>query len=215
MLALMYLTVAIKDIEKSESENFPYYFDLDIMARIKNVASCFKFTSGARAGEKIDLAPPQSFILGNIYGWRFKDNKKKRRFRFVFLMISRKNSKSFLIALISLMAMMDEQENETYSFAGKKEQARICFEHAKALIRSNLKVARKFKLNKHELEVRDGMPYRQYADEGYMTLCDGRIIDQDFIIEWILKDQNQEYIAMVGYAPNNSDYMLNRLDELA
>lgn len=429
----------LKYIEKSESEHFPYYFDLDIMARIENVASCFKFTSGARAGEKIDLAPPQSFILGNIYGWRFKNNKKKRRFRFVFLMISRKNSKSFLIALISLIAMMDEQENETYSFAGKKEQARICFEQAKALIRSNPKVARKFKLNKleivlkknnskfqplaseektldgtspstgiideayivpvgvknsvssgtgarlsplivcittsydvpsvgnwawedmqytkkineglvdndrhfgmiyslddeneidkpemwekanplipyspvlmedlheaykrtklspaelrnfkikrmnlildgmgidkylhlpswrenriedidfnkkyvfygvdlsiktdlsavakcvydpvtdifeievhgfapkeniHELEVRDGIPYRQYADEGYMTLCDGRIIDQDFIIEWILKDQNQEYIAMVGYDPYNSDYMLNRLDEL-
>ena len=47
-----------------------------------------------------------------------------------------------------------------------------------------------------------------------MTLCDGRISDQDFIIEWILKGQNQEYIAMVGYDPYNSDYMLNRLDEL-
>ena len=125
----------LKDIEKSENKDFPYYFDLDIMARIENVASCFKFTSGARAGEKIDLALPQSFILGNIYGWRFKNNKKKRRFRFVFLMISRKNSKSFLIALISLIAMMDEQENETYSCAGKKEQARICFEQAKALIK--------------------------------------------------------------------------------
>ncbi|KAI3350139.1 terminase large subunit [Clostridium botulinum] len=429
----------LKDVERYEEDDFPYYFDLDIMARIENVASCFKFTSGARAGEKIDLAPPQSFILGNIYGWRFKNNKKKRRFRFVFLMISRKNSKSFLIALISLMAMMDEQENETYSFAGKKEQARICFEQAKALIRSNPKVARKFKLNKleivlkknnskfqplaseektldgtspstgiideayivpvgvknsvssgtgarlsplivcittsydvpsvgnwawedmqytkkinvgiaenerhfgmiyslddekevdkpelwekanplipyspvlmedlheaykrtklspaelrnfkikrmnlildgvgidkylhlpswrenmvesidfnkryvfygvdlsittdlsavakciydpytdtfeievhgfapqeniHELEVRDGIPYRQYADEGYITLCPGRVIDQDFIIEWILKEQNQDYIAMVGYDPYNSDYMLNRLDEL-
>lgn len=59
--------------------------------------------------------------------------------------------KSFLIALISLMAMMDEQENETYSFAGKKEQARICFEQAKALIRSNPKISRKFKLKKLEI----------------------------------------------------------------
>lgn len=429
----------MKDLESSENEEFPYYFDLDMMAKIENVAACFKFTSGAKAGERIDLAPPQSFILGSIYCWRFKENEKKRRFRFVFLMIGRKNSKSFLIALISLIAMMDEQENETYSFAGKKEQARICFEQCKSMIKSNAKVARKFKLNKleivlkknnskfqplaseektldgtspstgiideafivpkgvkdsvtsgtgarlsplivcittsydvptvgnwawedmqytkkinsgeahnerhfgmiyslddekeveqpemwekanplipyspilmedlqeafkraasnpgemrnfkikrmnlvldgvgidkylhlpswkelmvenvdfkkkyvfygvdlsittdlsavakcvydlekdeyhlevhafapeeniHELELRDGIPYREYAAAGFITLCPGRAIDQDFIIEWILKDQDQEYIAMVGYDPYNSDYMLNRLDEL-
>ena len=429
----------MNDLEKSKDEDYLYYFDLDIMARIENVASCFKFTSGAKAGEQIDLAPPQSFILGNIYAWRFKNNRKKRRFRFVFLMISRKNSKSFLIALISLIAMMDESENETYSFAGKKEQARICFEQCKSLIRSNSKVARKFKLNKleiilksnnskfqplaseektldgtspstgiideafivprgvkdsvtsgtgarlsplivaittaydvptvgnwawedmqytkkinegsvendrhfgmiysldsekevenpkmwekanplipysptlfedlneaynkakgnpgdmrnfkikrmnlvldgvgidkylhlptwktlgiesydfknkycffgvdlsittdlsavtkctydaindkfifethafapleniHELEVRDGIPYRQYANDGYITLCPGRAIDQDFIINWIINNQDQEHIAMVGYDPYNSTYMLNRLDEL-
>ena len=429
----------MNDLELSNGEDFPYYFDLEMMAKIENVASCFKFTSGARAGERIDLAPPQSFILGNIYCWRFKDNRKKRRFRFVFLMIARKNSKSFLIALISLIAMMDEQENETYSFAGKKEQARICFEQCKSLIKSNPKVARKFKLNKleiilkknnskfqplaseektldgtspstgiideafivprgvkdsvtsgtgarlsplivcittsydvptvgnwawedmqytkqinagvainerhfgmvyslddekeveqpemwekanplipyspilmedlqeaykraaanpgemrnfkikrmnlvldgvgidkylhlptwkelsvptidfkkqyvfygvdlsittdlsavakciydlendeyyievhafapeeniHELELRDGVPYREYAAAGHITLCPGRAIDQDFIIEWILKNQDQEYIAMVGYDPYNSDYMLKRLDEM-
>ena len=429
----------MNDLELSNNEDFPYYFDLEMMAKIENVASCFKFTSGARAGERIDLAPPQSFILGNIYCWRFKDNRKKRRFRFAFLMIARKNSKSFLIALISLIAMMDEQENETYSFAGKKEQARICFEQCKSLIKSNPKVARKFKLNKleiilkknnskfqplaseektldgtspstgiideafivprgvkdsvtsgtgarlsplivcittsydvptvgnwawedmqytkqinagvainerhfgmvyslddekeveqpemwekanplipyspilmedlqeaykraaanpgemrnfkikrmnlvldgvgidkylhlptwkelsvptvdfkkqyvfygvdlsittdlsavakciydlendeyyievhafapeeniHELELRDGVPYREYAAAGHITLCPGRAIDQDFIIEWILKDQDQEYIAMVGYDPYNSDYMLKRLDEM-
>lgn len=429
----------MNDLEKSEKEEYPFYFDLEMMAKIENVASCFKFTSGARAGDRIELAPPQSFILGNIYCWRFKDNKKKRRFRFVFLMISRKNSKSFLIALISLIAMMDEPENETYSFAGKKEQARICFEQCKSMIKSNPKVARKFKLNKleiilkknnskfqplaseektldgtspstgiideafivpkgvkdsvtsgtgarlsplivcittaydvptvgnwawedmqytkkinaglaanerhfgmiysldnekevedpkmwekanplipyspilledlleaykraavnpgemrnfkikrmnlvldgvgidkylhlpswkelgvdhidfkgkyvfygvdlsittdlsavakctydlendkfnlevhgfapeeniHELELRDGIPYREYAAAGYITLCPGRAINQDFIIDWIMQDQDQEHIAMVGYDPYNSDYMLNRLDEL-
>lgn len=176
----------LKDIEKSQNEDLQYYFDLDIMARIENVASCFKFTSGARAGEKIDLAPPQSFILGNIYGWRFKNNKKKRRFRFVFLMISRKNSKSFLIALISLMAMMDEQENETYSFAGKKEQARICFEQAKALIRSNPKVARKFKLNKLEIVLKKNNSKFQPLASEEKTL-DGTspstaIIDEAYIV---------------------------------
>lgn len=429
----------MNDIEKVNEDNYPYYFDLDEMGRIETVASFFKFTSGARAGEQIELAPPQSFILGNIYCWRFKENKKKRRFRYAFLMIARKNSKSFLIALISLIAMMDEAENETYSFAGKKEQARICFEQCKSMIRSNKKVARKFKLNKLEIilkinnskfqplaseektldgtspstgiideafivprgvkdsvtsgtgarlsplivcittsydvstignwawedmeytkkinsglaqndrhfgiiyslddefevdtpenwikanplipyspilledlleaykrlesnpgemrnfkikrmnlvldgigidkylhlptwrelsipkfdfkekyifygvdlsittdlsavtkctydlekdeyifeshafapqdnilemEIRDGIPYREFAAQGYITLCPGRAINQDLIIEWILNNQDIEHIAMVGYDPYNSDYMLNRLDEL-
>ena len=430
----------MNDLEKSENNEYEFYFDLEVMARIENVASCFKFTSGAKAGQQIDLAPPQSFILGSIYCWRFKTNKHKRRFRTVFLMIARKNSKSFLIALISLIAMMDEPENETYSFAGKKEQARLCFEQCKSIIKSNPRIARKFKLNKleiilkknnskfqplaseektldgtspstgiideafivprgvknsvtsgtgarlsplivsittaydvpivgnwawedmnytkkinsrevsnerhfgmifslddesevdnpsmwekanplipyspilledleeaykraednagdmrnfktkrmnivvdgvnlesylhvptweentlkkpidfnnkyvfygvdlsittdlsavakctydvetdefyikvhgfipeaniHELEIRDGIPYREYAKAGYITLCPGRAIDQDLIIDWIMNDQDEEHIAMVGYDPYNSTYMLNTLDAL-
>lgn len=429
----------MNDLEKAKSDDWPFYFDLEIMARIENVASFFKFTSGGRIGERIDLAPPQSFELGNIYAWRFKTNKKKRRFRSAFIMKARKNAKSFDIGFISIIAMMEESENETYSFAGKKEQARICFEQAKSMIRSNPKVARKFKLNRleiilksnnskfqplaseektldgtspstgiideafivprgvkdsvssgtgarlsplivcistaydvpildnwawedmqytkrvnageiendrhygtiyalddekevddptkwekanplipyspvlmedlmeaykraegnagemrnfktkrmnivldgigiekylhlpsfqklkrdiidfrgqhifygvdlsittdlsavakctydlerdkylikvhafapeeniHELELRDGIPYRRYAQEGHITLCPGRAIDQDFIIEWIMKDQEGANIAMVGYDPYNSDYMLNRLDEM-
>ena len=61
----------MNDLEKSEKEEYPFYFDLEMMAKIENVASCFKFTSGARAGDRIELAPHkvlylEIFIVGDL-----------------------------------------------------------------------------------------------------------------------------------------------------
>lgn len=141
----------LNDIEKSEDSEYPYFFDLNQASRIENASRQLKFTSGARAGQNIELAPPQAFELDNIYCWRFKDNHKKRRFRTATIMKTRKNAKSFDMAFIAIMAMLDENENEVYSFASKRDQAKISFEQCKSLIRSNKKVARKFKLNKTEI----------------------------------------------------------------
>ena len=107
----------LNDLERMESDDFPFYFDLKQCDRVENVASCYKFTSGGRAGERIDLAPPQTFVLDNIYAWRYKDNPKKRRFRTAMIMKARKNAKTFDLSFISTLAMLDEPEAEVYSVA--------------------------------------------------------------------------------------------------
>lgn len=70
--------------------------------------------------------------------------------------------------------------------------------------------------NIEQLEIRDGIPYRRYADEGYITICDGPIIEYEDVIKYIEKDQRMGIqTAMVAYDPYNSDYFLKRCEELS
>jgi len=54
------------------------------------------------------------------------------------------------------------------------------------------------------------MKYRLYADEGYIDLIDGEVIDNDYIYEWIKRDSelSETPIAMICYDPYNSDEIM-------
>ena len=61
------------------------------------------------------------------------------------------------------------------------------------------------------------MPYRQYSDEGYMTLYDGRIIDQDFIIEWFVGQIKcytfrLHFVTVLFYIKQNEEMETPNLD---
>ena len=132
----------LNDLERAENDpNFEFYFDLEQCNRIENVAACLKFTSGSKAGQQIDLAPPQTFVLDNIYAWRYKSNPRKRRFRTAMVMKSRKNAKTFDLSFVSNLAMLDEPEAEVYSVASKKDQAMLSFKQCRSMIASNPRVS--------------------------------------------------------------------------
>ena len=175
----------MEDLEKIKNEDWGYYFDLDQASRIENVAHCLKFTGGAKARQPIDLAPPQSFVLENLYCWRFKNNHNKRRFRSAMLMKARKNAKTFDMAFIAILAMLDEDEAEVYSVASKKDQARLSFRQCRSMIGSNNKLKKKFKLNRNEIRLLKNESIFQYLASEEKTL-DGTsvsvgIIDEAFV----------------------------------
>lgn len=71
------------------------------------------------------------------------------------------------------------------------------------------------KANIIDLEARDGIKYRELAQKGYITLCEGEIVDYEDIIKYILNNKELNiYPAMVAYDPYNSDYLLKRCEEL-
>ncbi len=162
------------------------YFDLEQCNRIENVAACLKFTSGSKAGQQIDLAPPQTFVLDNIYAWRYKSNPRKRRFRTAMVMKSRKNAKTFDLSFVSNLAMLDEPEAEVYSVASKKDQAMLSFRQCRSMIASNPRVAKKFKLNRSEIILKtNGSTFKYLASEE--KTLDGispsvGIIDEAFVV---------------------------------
>nr|WP_285852139.1 terminase TerL endonuclease subunit [Robertmurraya korlensis] len=66
----------------------------------------------------------QAFFLVNIFGWRFKENPEKFRYRDVTLFIPRKNAKTFICALILIILMLTEDDySEFYSICLDRELA--------------------------------------------------------------------------------------------
>ena len=141
----------INDIEKAESDDYPYYFDLEQATKIEVLARNLRFPTGLLAGQPIELHISQSFTLSNIYCWRFKDNPKKKRYRMAIILKARKNSKSQDMAFFSILSMLEIYNGSNFSVAGKRDQAAISFKDAKMLINSNPKFAENFKLHRSEI----------------------------------------------------------------
>ncbi|AGH48758.1 terminase [Sphingomonas sp. MM-1] len=84
---------------------------------------------------KIDLEPPQIFILTTVFGWRRKDNGL-RRFTVVYEEVARKNAKSTKTAGVSLYCLCCENETgpQVLTAATTFDQAKKVFHPAKRMV---------------------------------------------------------------------------------
>ena len=69
------------------------YFDEDEVRRVFSLFSLFKHTSGEYGGRPFALLPWQAWIIGQIFGWRYKSNKR-RVIRKVYIEVAKKNGKT-------------------------------------------------------------------------------------------------------------------------
>ena len=117
----------LKDLEKQNNEYYPYFFDTDFLMTVEGILKLLNFARGLHVqGKSIyeGLQNFQCFFLANIFGWRYKTDKKKYRYREVDLFIPRKNAKSFLAALIIIILMLTEDEySEFYSICLDRDLA--------------------------------------------------------------------------------------------
>lgn len=94
---------------------------------------------GAFAGQKFDLLGYQSqLILRPLFGWVRADDDM-RRFRKAFIEIPKKQGKTQLIAGLALFMLLADNEPgaEVYVAAADREQARILFNAAKAMVEAS------------------------------------------------------------------------------
>lgn len=115
------------------------YFDWHAVKKFVAFCSSLKHFKGEFAGRPIDLEPWQIFIAANIFGWK-KKATGKRRYTYADVFVPRKNGKTTFAAGMALFCMMLDGESgaEVYAAAVDKEQARICFEASKELIRASM-----------------------------------------------------------------------------
>lgn len=117
----------LRDLEKQENEDFTYYFDEEAIETIEGILQLLYFATGLGvAGKTIldGLEGFQAFFLVNIFGWRFKEDPEKYRYRDVTLFIPRKNAKTFICALILIVLMLTEADySEFYSICLDRELA--------------------------------------------------------------------------------------------
>ena len=92
---------------------------------------------GPLAGEPIQLDPWQLFMVTQIYGWYRADGY--RVVRMVYFEVPRKNGKSTICSVLGLYHLYADGEAsaEVYSAAKTRDQARIVFGDAQAMVRGS------------------------------------------------------------------------------
>ncbi len=117
----------LEDLEKQNNDYYPYYFDTKQIGIIEGILKLLNFATGLHiVGKSIyeGLENFQAFFIANIFGWRYKSDSKKFRYREVDLFIPRKNTKTFLAALIIIILMLTEDEySEFYSICLDRDLA--------------------------------------------------------------------------------------------
>jgi phage terminase large subunit-like protein len=117
----------LEDLRKQYNDDFKYYLDKKELKKINDILKLLNFATGINIiGMPIleGLWGFQAFFLCSIFGWRFKSDRKKYRYRDITLFIPRKNAKSFLCAVILILLMLLEDDySEFYSICLDRELA--------------------------------------------------------------------------------------------
>lgn len=116
------------------------------------------FTQGARASTPFVLETWQVAIVANIVGWRRPDDT--RRYRRTLIFIPRKNGKTELAAGLLLLVLCTDNEPgaEIYGAAGSRDQARLVFNRAKAMVLREPELAKRLRTFRTAITYEDG-PY--------------------------------------------------------
>lgn len=123
----------LKDLEKKD---WPFYFDEWEADRAVNFFKLLKHTSGSLGGKPFNLQDNQAFILGMLFGWRRRENNK-RRFTQCYLEMARKAGKSEFAAGIQIYTgfLEGEEGAQVYTAATTRDQANMVFRAAKKMCR--------------------------------------------------------------------------------
>ena len=126
-----------KFINEMNYQTVDYYFDRDEAQKICSFFyDVIRHVKGSMAGKPYRLSGWEIFILINVYGFRMKDNPNVKRFKNWLEFVGKKNSKSTLGSGCAIYHLLAEGEEgaEAYSVATKRDQAKICWKSAKAMI---------------------------------------------------------------------------------
>lgn len=121
-----------RDLETAGARGL--YFDENAAARVFRFFIYCRHYQGKWAGQPIELAPWQCFIVANVFGWMRADGT--RRFRIIYEEIPRKNGKTTKLGGVGLYGLIGdgEQGPKVYSAATKREQAAELFDSAKNMV---------------------------------------------------------------------------------
>lgn len=120
--------IFVHDYEINQYNNeFKYILSEKKLKVIDKLLKVINYATGFVAGKSVydGIVGFQCLILCAIFGWRYKDDESKFRYRDVVLFITRKNAKTFLVALIFILLMLTEQNfSEFYSICIDRDLAK-------------------------------------------------------------------------------------------
>lgn len=125
----------LRDLKRQRTAAFPYYFDLTAVDDTLEFYAHCKHSKGEWAGQPFVPAQWQQFGIGSLFGWK-RVTDGLRRYKRVYDQEPRKNGKSTKVAPIAIRCTFFDGEDgaDGYSFATKKDQARVSFDAAKSMV---------------------------------------------------------------------------------
>lgn len=144
----------LDDVEKSKSDDYPYYFDIEEAYDLIDYAESLTIGEGIEQASLI-LYPWQTFVLGNLNGWRWKSNPKNRRYRESYIQVCRQQGKSMLNGVIASYYgnFTEYQYPQIYLTATKSAQARIVFKEIVKFVNSDSDLEKYFKIKDWKSEI--------------------------------------------------------------
>lgn len=145
----------LRDVERMETDpDYPYTWDEEKAEEIVKWFHLLRHRTGVLAGKPIDLTIWQKFRHCQLYGWRRKDDGRKR-FTKSFTEVARKNGKSQEEAGIALFEISVESSRhgeiyEYYTAGVKKDQSRKVFDEARYMLNGS-PLKRKFRVTRNEI----------------------------------------------------------------
>lgn len=104
---------------------------------------------------RFQLAGWQAFLIASLFGWKKKENKK-RRFTEAYVEIPKKNGKSTLASGIANYMLIADKEAgpEVYFGAYSRDQASICFDEAVAQIKDSKELRKRANILKYAVTIK-------------------------------------------------------------
>jgi phage terminase large subunit-like protein len=147
----------VRDMESAHERGL--WWDGEAASHAIEFFTFLRHSKGRWNDEPFVLSDWQAFIVGSIFGWKREDSEKPgnwlRRFRIAFVEVPRKNGKTTLAAGIGLYLLVCDGEAgaEIYSAATKRDQAKLVFEDAKAIVGRCPSLARVIERYRYSLQI--------------------------------------------------------------
>ena len=145
-------TPACKYIKQAAQRMIDWSYRSDIWFDYESVDKKIKFVQKLklREGPNFILLPYQSWIIANIYGWKYTNEDNLRVINNVLILTARKSGKSTFAASLALIGAIADQEKspEIAFIANSAKQAGMLFKYCSELANSidpNKKVFRRMR----------------------------------------------------------------------
>jgi len=117
--------------------NPDFVWDAEEVRRRLVMCRTLRHYKGPFKGRPFEPTPWQCFVIGSVFGWKLK-RSGLRRFRKAFVMVPRKNGKTFLAASIAVMMLVSGGQLQADGKFGKEPGAEVFFRRDKVDLGSRL-----------------------------------------------------------------------------
>lgn len=133
----------------------------DLEYKVEAVDKVFKFFYFIRINKsnhytRFEPLPFQAFMIAALFGFFYKESGK-RKHRFAFLFMARKNGKSMFAAVLQLYFLIGDgvEDPQSLLLASSREQASICLEYAQNVIHHSPALSKRLEAQRYKIIFKD------------------------------------------------------------